>query len=53
MKTHWGVEVQLHIFLISTLDVGVCSGSRTDRFPSGKEPPVVRWIGGWVGTSLK
>jgi hypothetical protein len=32
MKTYWGVEVQLHAFLISALDGGEWSASRTGRF---------------------
>jgi len=32
MKTYGGVEVQLHTFLTSELDVGEWSGSRPGRF---------------------
>jgi hypothetical protein len=35
MKTYWGVEVQLHAFLISELDGGEWSASRSGRFTPG------------------
>jgi hypothetical protein len=38
MKTHWGAEVQLHVFLTSELDGGEWSASRPDRFTPG-------WVG--------
>jgi len=38
MKSYWKVEVQLHAFLTSVLDVGEWSGSRSGRFiPPGRE----------------
>jgi hypothetical protein len=47
----WGVEIQLHAFIISDLDGGEWSASRPDRFtPSETAPPPSgsRWIGGWL-----
>jgi hypothetical protein len=44
MKTYWGVEVQLHAFLISALDGGEWSASRPRERYRG-----THWIGGWVG----
>jgi hypothetical protein len=35
MKTYGGMEVQLHVFLISALDGGEQSPSRPDRFIPG------------------
>jgi hypothetical protein len=37
------VEVQLHVFLISTLDGGRWSASR-----AGERAPDTHWIGDWV-----
>jgi hypothetical protein len=44
-----GVDVWIHIFLISTL-VGVVewSTSRSGRFTPGERAPGTHWIGGWV-----
>jgi hypothetical protein len=48
MNTHGGVDVQIHIFLISAL-VGVeWSASRPCRFTPGERTPGTHWIGGWV-----
>jgi len=42
------MEVQLHAFLISTLDGGECSALRPSRFTARERVPVIHWIGGWV-----
>jgi hypothetical protein len=50
MKTYWGVEVEVHIFLTSALDGGQWSASRPGRFTLGERAPGTHWVGGWVGT---
>jgi hypothetical protein len=40
MKAYGGVDVLIHIFLISALDGGEWSASRPGRFTPGKGPPV-------------
>jgi hypothetical protein len=49
MKAYGGVDVYIHIFLISALAGGERSATRPSRFTSGKRAPGTRWIGGWVG----
>jgi hypothetical protein len=50
MKTNWGVEVYLHVFLTSAVGGGKWSASCPGHFiPPGKEPPSTHWIGVWVG----
>jgi hypothetical protein len=49
MKTHGGVDVQIHIFLASALVGGEWSASRPCRFTPGERAPGTQWIGGWVG----
>jgi hypothetical protein len=49
MKTHWGVEIQLHGFLTSNLEGGEWSASRPGRFIPRERAPGAHWIGGWVG----
>jgi len=49
IKTHREVEVQIHVFLTSTLDVGEWSASRPDRFHPAKKRAVpverrVEWL---------
>jgi hypothetical protein len=44
MKAYGGVDVQIHIFLISATAGGEWSASRPCRFIPG-----THWIGGWVG----
>jgi hypothetical protein len=44
MKAYRGVDIQIHVFLTSTLDGGEWSASRLSRFTPGS-----LWIGGWVG----
>jgi hypothetical protein len=44
METYGGVDVWIHVLLISALDGGDWSSSRTGRFTPGSH-----WIGGWVG----
>jgi hypothetical protein len=48
MKAYGGVDVQIHIFLISALIRGEWSASRPDRFTPGERAPGTHWIGGWV-----
>jgi hypothetical protein len=43
-----GVEVQIHIFLISALVGGEWSTSRPGRFTPEERAPGTHWIGGWV-----
>jgi hypothetical protein len=43
------VDVQIHVFLTSTLLGGEWSDSRPDRFTPGESAPGTHWIGGWVG----
>ena len=45
MKTHGGVEVQLHSFLTSTLDRGEGPASRPDRF---NPPLTLPWKNIWL-----
>jgi hypothetical protein len=40
MKKYWGVEVQLHVFLISALDGGEWSASHHGRFTPGEKAPL-------------
>jgi len=48
MKVYWGVEVQLHTFLISAVDGGKWSVSHTGHFTLRERTPDIHWIGGWV-----
>jgi hypothetical protein len=43
-----GVEVYLHSFLTSALDVGELSASHTCRFNLGERNFDSHWKGGWV-----
>jgi len=43
------VEVYLHAFLTSALDVGKWSAPRPCRFTPRETAPGTYWIGGWVG----
>jgi hypothetical protein len=47
MKTYGREEVQIHVFVTSTLVGGKWSASRTE-----KTAPVTFWIGGWVGLKV-
>jgi hypothetical protein len=49
MKAYEVVEVQLHPFLTSVLDVGKWSALRPGRFTPGERAPSTHWLGGWVG----
>jgi hypothetical protein len=44
MKTYWGVDVRIHIFLTSALVGGEWSSSRLREIAPG-----TYWIGGYVG----
>jgi hypothetical protein len=48
MKTYGGMDVQIHIFLNSTLVGGEWSASRPGLFIPGKRSPSTPWIGGWM-----
>jgi hypothetical protein len=48
MKAYGGVDVQIHIFLTSSLVDGEWSASRPGRFTPGERAPSTHWIGGWV-----
>jgi hypothetical protein len=48
MKVYVGVDVQIRIFLTSTLVGGEWFTSRPGRFTSGERAPGTHWIGGWV-----
>jgi hypothetical protein len=48
MKTYWGVDVYIHIFLTSALTGGEWSASRPGRFTAGDKAPGTHSIGGWV-----
>jgi hypothetical protein len=49
MKTHRGVDVEIHVFLTSVLVGGEWLASRPSCFTSGEGAPGTHWIGGWVG----
>jgi hypothetical protein len=49
MKAYGGVDVYIHIFLISALVGGEWSPSRPGLFTPGERAPCTHWIGGWVG----
>jgi hypothetical protein len=49
MKAHWGVYVQIHVFLTSAPIGGEWSASRPGRFTLGKELPVpIVYEVGWT-----
>jgi hypothetical protein len=43
-----GVDLEIHIFLTSSLVGGEWSTSRPGRFAPGERAPGTHWIGGWV-----
>jgi hypothetical protein len=43
-----GVDVWIHIFLISALASRAWSASCPGRFNTGERTPATHWIGGWV-----
>lgn len=49
MKTHVGVAVELHVFLISTLDRGEWFASCHGRYSPGESGPGIYCIASWVG----
>jgi hypothetical protein len=49
MKTYGGVDVQIHVFLISALARGEWTASRPGRFTPGEMVRGTNWIGGRVG----
>jgi hypothetical protein len=48
MKAYGRVDVEIHIFLTSTLAGGEWSASRPGRFTPGEIDPGTHWIGDWV-----
>jgi hypothetical protein len=48
-EAYWGVDVSIHIFLISELAGGKWSAWRTGRFIPRERASSIHWIGGWVG----
>jgi hypothetical protein len=54
MKTYGGVDIQIYIFLTSTLVGSEWSASCSGRYIPGRNTPGIHWIGGWMGlrTSL-
>jgi hypothetical protein len=48
MKAYGGVDVQIHIFLTSTLVGGQWWAARPGRFTHRERAPGTHWIGGWV-----
>jgi hypothetical protein len=48
MKAYVGVNVYIHIFLISALVGSEWSTSRPGRFTPGERAPCAHWIEGWV-----
>jgi hypothetical protein len=49
MKMYGGVDLQIHVLLISALAGGVLSASCPGRFTPGERAAGTLWIGGWVG----
>jgi hypothetical protein len=49
MKACGGLDVWIHIFLISALVGGEWSASRPGHFTPGEKAPGTHYIGGWVG----
>jgi hypothetical protein len=49
MKAYGGVDVYIHIFLISAPVGGQWSASRPGRFTYGERAPGTHWTEGWVG----
>jgi hypothetical protein len=50
MKAYWGVDVEIYIFLTSTLVGSEWSASRPCRFTPGERGLGTHWIGGWAVT---
>jgi hypothetical protein len=48
MKTYGGVDVWIHIFLISALAGGKRPATRPCRFTPMETDPGTHWLGGWV-----
>jgi hypothetical protein len=49
MDKYEGVEIQLHMFLITALDEGKWSALRPGRFTPRERAPGTHSTGGWVG----
>jgi hypothetical protein len=49
MKAYGGVDVYIHIFLISTLVGGEWLASHLGSFTPREGVPGTHWIGDWVG----
>jgi hypothetical protein len=48
MKAYVGVDVRIHVFLISSLVGDDWSTSRSGRLTPGGRAPGTHWIGDWV-----
>jgi hypothetical protein len=48
MKTYGGVDVKIHVFLISTLVGYEYSASNPGSYIPGERAPNTHWIGDWV-----
>jgi hypothetical protein len=48
MKSYGGVDVEIHVFLISAPVGGEWSASHPGRFTPGERAPGTNWIGGQV-----
>jgi hypothetical protein len=49
MKTYWGVDVWIHVFLTSALVGGEWSASSPCCITPGERAPGTHLKGGWVG----
>jgi hypothetical protein len=49
MKAYRGVDVEIHVFLISVLVGSEWLASGHGRFTPGERGPGTHWIVGWVG----
>jgi hypothetical protein len=52
MERYGGVEVQLYVFLTSTLNKGEWSASRTGHLTPEGRKSIAHWIGGCVGPKV-
>jgi hypothetical protein len=49
MKAYGGVDILIHVFLISVIVGDEWSVSRLGHFNPEEITPVTRWKGGWMG----
>jgi hypothetical protein len=50
MKAYWGVHIEIHVFLTSSIDRGEWSASRPGCLTPGERVPGTHRVGGWIGT---